>query len=303
MSRIVVAVAGALVLIAAAWGVGEVRGRGVLSLLSAGRAGKRAPTALAGQPLALPMARPARAALQIGRIEARRLVLHPAFLALGSFWLLAFMPFYLQGSSDGYWLLGTGAVLFGMGALIATNLCALRSRLDRSEDLFAALPVPAPARTIPFALASIAAALAASALLTVLALRPGLEFRQGEAGFRSVFDVAQLPLFVGLSGVLGVFLARWLPSRLAAPAIAAVLWMLVGPIENAKGGGRWFFPITGAPAPIAALRWHLVYVAGLIVVLSALAVLRVGWRWVMAVGVALGVAVAAAGGSLQLGAA
>jgi hypothetical protein len=223
---------------------------------------------------------PGRAVLQIAWIEGKRTALHPAFLSLGSVWVLAILPF-LFSSPDADWTLGGLAWMFGLGGMIAAGLGALRSRRERTEELFASLPVTASARTSAFVASAWLPATVSGTLLFLLALRPGLEFGKGTPAFASV-DLLQLPVLVGTLCILGVALARWVPSPLVPPVIAVGFFAFLGQVN--QGSVTWLWPTISVDPRFASLTpatigWHIAYVLGLALALGALAVVRSGGRW------------------------
>ena len=98
--------------------------------------------------------RPSAAAIwALGRIEARRMVLHPSFY-IG----IAFGVLMLRGAfgADGTgfdlaasvaWL--TGGALLGLlvGTVLTANVAAIRAHRDHVQELFGALPAPPETRT------------------------------------------------------------------------------------------------------------------------------------------------------------
>lgn len=284
------------------WGLGTVRGRWGLSVH-----GFRAPAVRPTEvvPYHSARGRPGRAVLQLAWIEGRRTALHPAFLSLGSLWALALLPFFFS-SSDAGWTLGGLAWMLALGGMIAANFGALRSRRESTEELFSSLPVIAPARTSAHAVAAWVPAASTGALLFLLALRPGLEFGKGTPAFASV-DLLQLPVLVGTLCVLGVALARWIPSSLVAPVVAVGFFALLGQVSQGESPSdvTWFWPTLSVDPRFASLspvvvRWHIAYLVGLAVVLASLAVLRSGGRWRTALSLGAGAALAVGAGTLQV---
>jgi hypothetical protein len=242
--------------------------------------------------------------LQLAWIEGRRTAIHPALLSLGSMGVLAGLPF-LFSSSDVSWMLGGLAWMLALGGLIAANLGALRSRRERTEELFSSMPVTVSARTSAFAVSAWVPASATGTLLFLLALRPGLEFRDGSPAFASV-DLWQLPVLVGTLCVLGVVLARWIPSPLAAPVIAVGFFAFLGQVFQG-GAVRARVALADDNRPQRVVRpprvAHRLRGRGGLA-LGALAVLRSGGRWrAAALSLIAGGALAVGAGIIQVAAA
>lgn len=299
--RLILAVLGAAAVALGVWGFGTVQGR-----LRAPRRRVWAPAArpTAVVPYHAARGRSGRAVLQLAWIEGRRTAIHPALLSLGSMGVLAGLPF-LFSSSDVSWMLGGLAWMLALGGLIAANLGALRSRRERTEELFSSMPVTVSARTSAFAVSAWVPASATGTLLFLLALRPGLEFRDGSPAFASV-DLWQLPVLVGTLCVLGVVLARWIPSPLAAPVIAVGFFAFLGQVFQG-GAVRARVALADDNRPQRVVRpprvAHRLRGRGGLA-LGALAVLRSGGRWrAAALSLIAGGALAVGAGIIQVAAA
>ena len=91
--------------------------------------------------------------LALGRIEAKHLLRHPAFLLPTAFGLLLMRgAIGFGGSSSSMalnlaWLAGGVAIGILIGAVLTTNVAALRPRRDHLTELYGSLPAPAEART------------------------------------------------------------------------------------------------------------------------------------------------------------
>jgi hypothetical protein len=271
-------------------------------------------------------------ALALARVEGPRLVRHPAFLAGAGLSVLISALMVRDNLGGAYQaLMGTGGIPLAAGTLLAVNLAALRSTRSDTDELFRPLPAPPAARTLAHLL-SIAWAVAGAVLLVAagfLALDAGDGLRvtpRGATAVPSVFELAQGPAAVGVLGAVGLVLARWVP-HLAAGAVAVVA-MLAGNLLvtswNLHAGPAWLAPVvsTARPAPgsswpcyfasadpacgqllgfeTAAAGWHLVYLAGLLVLLGAVALLPEARRQTVLAAGALGLAVAALGGVVQV---
>jgi hypothetical protein len=275
----------------------------------------------------------ATALRELGLVEGRRLVVHPAFagsFALSIVWFVTVPegdPDFLRYKN----LLGAGLLPLAAGVAVASNLGASRARRDRAEELYTSLPVTGRARASAHVLSLAFATAGAVGLVfaAVVALRAwdGLrapELADAGGQIRSVtpgmFELAQGPVFVCLAGLVGVALAVWVPS-----AIAASLAVLVGAYVQGPAvlwwtweWQRWLLPLahnleTSGWVPVgeggvlsvhgidqAALGWHLVYLVGL-AVLSGTAVLgRFGRDRRLGAALAGGAVLAGMGGTLQV---
>jgi hypothetical protein len=163
----------------------------------------------------------------LGRIEARRMLLHP------SFWLgMAFGVLMLRGAfgADGTsfdlaanlaWL--TGGALLGLfvATVLTANVAAIRPHRDHVQELFGALPAPRETRTAglfaglllgPVAVSLVLTAMAAWTLRTNDEIAPNID----------LFLVMQAPLTVLALGSVAIAVGRWVPSLLGGPVVIAV---------------------------------------------------------------------------------
>ncbi|WP_439674329.1 hypothetical protein [Embleya sp. MST-111070] len=239
------------------------------------------------------------------RLELRRLATHPLP------WLSAIAAPALQLNDvhdrapdltvesvqlAGYGLLIAACVLF------VTNAAAARDRRHGTTEAFDALPCRPEARTRAVALAGmvVGALLAAAACGVYLAVR---RVQGNVAGRLDPFEPLALVAATALAAVLGVVLARWLPSLIATPIVVVVLALATllnrnRPELGFGGFGAWFLPIVLRQRPDWPSRpsaLHLVYLVAAVVACCALALLRHGRRpgRLAVLGVALAVAVPA----------
>lgn len=272
----------------------------------------------------------ARALLALWRVEGRRVLFHPTFL-LG--WALSATFFVVASTTDGndaglvYTLFTQwGLVPAAAGTFIAANLCALRSRRHRTDELFAAAPLSVAARTVAsllavaWAVGACVVLLGGSVLLLQLWNGAAVAFPEGVRYLTpSPIEVVQGPAVVAVFGAFGVLVARWIPTRAMAPlAIIAMFTQMLGVSWSLAWPARWFHPIAWHQLPgrwvdtgpnegyqifegfhVAALGWHVLYLVGVVVVLGALAVRRHGPHAGARAALIAGLAVAAAGGTLQ----
>ena len=224
------------------------------------------------------IATPRRIVTSLARIEALRIVRHPAFLLalLGTLYTLV----QERGADvQQLWMLnGQAFVTLGVGTFLAAFLNASRVHRDRAEELYAALPTGAGGRTGALLLSVLAAAGVAAVVAAVAWLlavgSDGTIVIDLEALSPSLLEPAQVPLIVAAFGTLGVAFGRWTPQPALAPLLTIALW--VGPLAWSipwvsmstvpyLGGSDW---VVGPPG------WHLVFLTGVSLTASGLALLR-----------------------------
>ncbi|MGP4046304.1 ABC transporter permease [Streptomyces sp. 2A115] len=188
-------------------------------------------------------------------------------------------------------------MLIAVALLISANRAVLRSRRRGTDRHFDVLVMEPWRRTVAHALSvvpfSFAVALAVTGQFTWQALKPGA------IGHGSYAELAVAPLAVLLLGVLGVLLARLIPSSFAVPLLA--LGGFVGTTLLTAGLGnprwmRWIWPVAAEnesdPVPSDLIgrpaTWHVLYLVGLTVLLLCLAVLISGGRARLVKAVAVG---------------
>jgi hypothetical protein len=166
--------------------------------------------------------------------------------------------------------------------LLAANQTALRSRRHSTEELYGTAPASPTTRTG----AHLAALTGVVALAAVLAAAK-LAWLAAAGGVRAPDpgEAAVGPALVALAGVIGVLLARWVPSPLVAPV--ALLALAVGELWPSlySWSGRdprylWLRPWQELDGPReVAYRpagWHLLYLAAVAALLAVLALTRHG---------------------------
>jgi hypothetical protein len=277
--------------------------------------------------------KPMSAAWALSRVEGRRLVTHPAVLASIAFSLvlLTFVGVLESDFPGGYDLVRILPLNVAVGTFIAANLGALRNRRHGTGDLYEAEPVTARQRTFAHLLSVIWAVAATGALVvvTVIVLVPadGLQVAFND-GIRhripTLVEMALGPIVVGLFGVVGVMAARWVPSvavtvMAAAAALPYLMFESWGVVDGPEG---WYTPLwsaarefdwvqatAGSGYPIilsfalVALAWHLLYLIGLIVIASAVALAKHGWTRRNVLAGAVGVSAVVLGAVMQVAAA
>jgi hypothetical protein len=224
------------------------------------------------------------------------------------------------------------AVPLAVGTFIAANLGALRNRRHGTAELYEAEPLSARHRTAAHLLSVLwavaVAVLMVGVVLVTLAVSDG--FQVGFiTGIRhrtpTIVELALGPIVVGLFGVVGIMMARWMPSVVvpllavvaAFPYLVIEAWTLVEgpsgwytPLWSATrsadawfevGGGNGYSPVHDFA--VAALAWHLVFLIGVIAVVSVVALAKHGWTRRLFLAVGVGVGVAALGAVMQIAAA
>lgn len=269
----------------------------------------------------------------LSRVEGRRLVTHPAVLAGVAFSLLLLIVVGVieSGSPGGFDLVRILPLSVAVGTFIAANLGALRNRRHGIGDLYEAEPVTARQRTFAHLLSVIWAvaatgALVAVAVVTLVAVDGGqVAFNDGlRPRIPTLVEMALGPITVGLFGVVGIMVARWVPSVAVAlmAAVAALPYMQFESWSVVEGPDGWYTPLWSAAREVdwvqstpgngypviagfavVALAWHLLYLIGLIVIASALALAKYGWTRRILLAGAVGVGAVVLGAVMQVAAA
>jgi hypothetical protein len=243
----------------------------------------------------------------LARVEGSKVIRHPAFLA---FLLLSmFSSLMIVGRESRVALFGID-YLAGLafpvcaGTLIATNMAMLRARRHHTQELYEAAPMSMRARTGAHLLSSLWAAWTVTVVFVAWVVV-----------MRVAFDATGLPqigafLLPGAltagAGVVGVMVARWVPSALVSVPAVALIGFVEGFITGkppSTSSVKWFAP--WAPGDLNAYvwprphAWHLIYVVGLIGVLSATALLRDRDRRRVWIAFGMSVALAVSAGFVQ----
>jgi hypothetical protein len=250
-----------------------------------------------------------RAVLTLGLVEGRRLITHPVFLVGPCLLLITVLRG--PGAFRFLFLSGLGFFVIGIGTLVASSLCASRSRRDKTEELYRSLPLRSTDRTVAQLLSvafPFAAALTIAALVAI-GTRPwaGASARldiEPRTIMHGLPDFALGPLLIAFLGVAGVMLARWFSTPVAVPVAIGGIVAFNSLTDLSSGPVRWLNAgasySSRAPEPAAVMSWHLVYVVGLILVLGLVAVIgRSRTRALYAFGAAA-VALSAVGGVMQV---
>ncbi|MEP6759512.1 MAG: hypothetical protein ABJB55_09975 [Actinomycetota bacterium] len=230
----------------------------------------------------------------IGRIEAKRMVLHPTFWV--SFIACSIMIRSVIGgggeaSLGKSVLVVTAALLIGLflGTILSANVASVRPRRDHMRELFGSLPSPPETRTVglfaglafgPFLLSLLFTSV--SWWLLKHTSDPDIHPEEID-GFLAV----QVPLAIFCVGSIAIAAGRWVPSLFGGPVII-VVHLFTGLI--------WLVPWIMPRSSKIDATWHLVYLAAAITTWVALALARdrrTVWRLaVVGLAVALGVTAA-----------
>jgi hypothetical protein len=243
-------------------------------------------SATAGAPIAWA---PIRA---LARVEGRKLLRSPAFLAGAAFLVLG-SAFYVRASlvdptatwNDDGWTVGAGALFLAILTMVATNHAALRDRREDTDEQHASLPIGRPTRIGGLLVATAwPAALVTVMLISITAYAA----TRGPVTAMDNVHLVEGPVVILTMGALGLALATWIPSSFVAPVVAWGLFL----IAPGDGAAAWHALTPFASASDVGLAlWHLGYLAGLAVLLGVVALSRASQvRWVVAAG-AVGLAV------------
>jgi hypothetical protein len=224
-----------------------------------------------------------RSVLALTRVEARRLITHPAILTPPA--LIVLTGARGPGAFRFLFLVGIGYFALGIGTFVAANLCASRGRRNGTEELYRSLPLR-PADTTAAHLLSVAAPLAVALVIaSVLAAstRPwmGASARldiEPRTIMHGLPDFALGPILVAFLGVAGVLLARWFRAPVAVPVVFAWIVAMNSLTDLAPRALRWLNPAadysSAGLVSASVMPWHLVYVAGLILLLGLAGLVR-----------------------------
>lgn len=255
---------------------------------------------------ARPAPDPRRVVAAIGRREASLLLGHPALvvsvvLVAVAWWLDSgdgAVVLFQRDVSAALWL-----VLAAWGLLLATHLAVLRDRRNDAAELVASLPVTPAARTAGHLLASLVA-LPLSAALLALWYVVELQ-RPATTGTPRLAELAVAPLILLGAAVTGVLVARWAPIVVAGPlAVLATIVVQLGLAEGADVRWRQLNFVTSFDKidPRLDVRdagWHLVWLAGLVMLGVVLALARHGRSRAVVGGAAAAALVLAVSGFAQ----
>jgi len=225
------------------------------------------------------------------RQEARRLVLHPAFVVGFALTALGFLFTVLHDEAhrDVIGSITSGPTFFvGVLALFGANLVTTRDRRAGSTELLTPLPVREHDRTRALILASLlpaAATLALVLLFHVIFLVLHFYARVPSAGL-----VLQAAVTVWGGGLFGILVGRWAPVRPAA--VLAVVLLVAANVwtEGAEPQRRLFGLMTSwlawntrnpnkdTPFIDGSPGWHIGYLLSLCCLAATVALLKTAPR-------------------------
>jgi hypothetical protein len=261
---------------------------------------------------------PRGAMLALARVEARRLLRHPATIVGVLLFVAPWLYEWFSGGANRYPVLHDedwtkqffGLLTLGGGALVAANMAVLRAHRHKTAAQYDVLVLPDPWRTGAFMLAvapfAVIVAAIVAARIGVLAALPGA------AGRPNPYELSVFPAVVLLLGALGVLLGRVLRTTIVAPLVllGLVVATFAGVLQSVPGSRylRWLLPVSVdeplMPLPADLMTRpagrHLAYLAGLVVIVAvaALAVTGARGRRLTLAGAA-GLAVTVLAGSAQ----
>jgi hypothetical protein len=205
---------------------------------------------------------PARTAVTLlARVEARRMVLHPAP------WIgLLLSAWFVHGELDQTW---SGALYYGLPAssvplLLGVSLAAVSSFAREHVPVADEAPLSAEARAWGrllggLALVALVAVVVAAALVWVRVrggLQLGDEPGRTEHAFYVWSDVLQVVLLGAFAVALGAAVVHLIRNRLAVAVGLFVFWFLVSVYWAFDGAVvRWFTPLLVQPLTIDVGRW------------------------------------------------
>lgn len=239
----------------------------------------------------------------LGRVEARRMLRHPAYL-VGLAWLALLatnLTIDVIHSRNELWNAVYGITMIGICMLyapltvISANRVAAAAFRRRVREPLDVAPVDARQRSIGAILGllrgPVLVGVAAMVIMSVVAPLTAPKAGDPANGIygRGVLEHLQVPVLILGAGLLGIALARWVPLPGALPLVVLILWEgTAGLYAPADANGvvhapTWFAPwITWAAEnaglavnhPLGQEMWHLGYLLGLSVLAGVAALLR-----------------------------
>jgi hypothetical protein len=267
----------------------------------------------------------------LGRVEARRMLRHPAYW-FGLAWLALISTNLATDVVRGDDEIGNAVygatmlavcLLYAPLTVVSANRVAAATFRRRVREPLDTTPVDARQRTIGAILGllrgPVLVGVAGMIIMSVTAPLSAPEAGDPANGIydRGVLEHLQVPVLVLGAGLLGIALARWVPVPGALPLVILTLWFGTGALyAPADAGGvvhapTWFAPwITWAAEnaglaqdhPLGQEMWHLAYLLALSVLAGVAALLRTpGDRRGLVITATVAVVVAGVAGWQQLG--
>jgi len=214
--------------------------------------------------------------VSLARVEGRRSLVHPFFLAGLGFALIGsglFIRASLTRSQvtwgDQGWTVSVGFAVLAILTMMGANHAALRDRRERTEEQHSMLPAGAPARTVGLLTAMLWPAVVTAMLLAGVA---GFAAARGILiGGVEAVHLLERVVDVLTFGALGIAIAAWLPSPFVVPLVGWAMFLFT-PSERPAS---WH-----AIAPFVNLRsselamWHVAYLIGLTAIFASVALAR-----------------------------
>lgn len=229
----------------------------------------------------------------LARAETRRLLRHPAFIV--GVVITPLMLIAATSSETKWWRISPGIALalvpLGWMTIVATNLLALQPRRTGADELLAAAPAPQPVRTTGLLLSAVVATLVAVVLAAAWIAVASLGSNE-TTGSPRLAEVGAGLLIVAGSVAVGVGVARWLPhlgfgvlavfavSFLQARFMDVSTWPWDLPAAHPGRFLGFLAEVTSVDVPQLEVRpagWHLVYLAGLVLLMAVVALARDGF--------------------------
>jgi hypothetical protein len=264
---------------------------------------------------------------QLGGVEARRMVRHPAY-PIGLVYVAVFLVAALTGDDVAPWA-NTAYItvflclflIYAPVTIIVANRIAAATYRRRVREVLDGTPVQSRERTVGVMLGllrgPVLVGLAGAAVLFLLQQFTSTDVAANNRVVPRVgWDYLQLPVLVLGAGLLGIAVARWLPWPGVMPVVVLIVWIGTVAMYAYTAGTvaptrAWFalWPVWVASQdgllpqqPLDREMWHLVYLLGLGCLAGIAALLRTdGPRrglWIAAAGTAVLTGLAA---WLQLG--
>ena len=231
-------------------------------------------------------------ATQLARREGLRIIRHPIFLVGALLSLATFGLFTWQSAPvlhrDDVFVAG-GLLPLAATTLIVANLAASRSTRNSTDELYDGTITSGAVRTTGHLLSLIYPTLGSLAVAAAMFVYMLLD---APVGTPRVAEILVGPFCVALMGAIGIAIGRWKSHPALGPmavvAIGAIETLLIQPIVSWQGTGAetvqsaWLAPwvpmsLTGQVPSELVLRpalWHLVFLAGLVIMFAAVAVGR-----------------------------
>ncbi|WP_194916555.1 hypothetical protein [Catenulispora rubra] len=276
----------------------------------------------AAEPPASDRAARRRALTHLSRFEAARLIRHPGTV-LALVVLLVVLCAITDTRTVHFPVLQDAdqlaqmpvALLLGGTALIQSNLAVLRSHRHGTAGTLDVLVLPTRWRTAAHLLALVPLAMVTALIVAVHIVY--LATRTGAVGTVSLDELATGPVVVLLFGAVGVLLGRVTRSVVVGPllmvVLTAVALLTVSLIAPSSRKPDWFLPFTASSGgdplygtvslPVNLMTRptgrHLVYLLGLLALITTAALMRGERRRGLLVAGAVGLAVTVAAGVAQ----